>query len=379
MLRYYLSFAEKIFLMVKQFSKNNVSYQGQTSALDRLHKYSITGESQALRQQMLDDAFVLKNIALLGQWTTIFAAPGSGKTLLTMWLLIEALENNLLDGDNIFYINSDDNYRGIIEKTELAEKSGFHIIAPNQKGFNSSEIPNLMLQLAETGEAKGVVFVLDTLKKFLDIMQKKDATEFGIISRNFVSAGGTLICLAHTNKHAAADGRPIPGGTSDVRDDSDCVYLLNKITGQLYEEEVAVEFINDKSRGDVAEKVSFSYSRRYGQTYEELINTVKRIENDELEDLKQSKLNAQQLEADEEIISSVGNSIKAGITSKAAIIKFVNQETGITQRKISKVLGDRTGNIYRLGHRWSVETGAHNKNKYSLLKFESVTGSQKTE
>ena len=164
-------------------------------------------------------------------------------------------------------------------------------------------------------------------------MQKKDATDFGIISRNFVSAGGTLICLAHTNKHAAADGRPIPGGTSDVRDDSDCVYLLNKIAGQLYEDTVGVEFINDKARGDVADTVSFSYSRRHGQTYEELINTVKRIENDELEDLKQSKLNAQQLEADEEIISSVGNSIKAGITSKAAIIKFVNRKLALLKER----------------------------------------------
>ena len=101
--------------MVKQFSKNNVSYQEQTSALDRLHNYSITGESQTHRQQMLSDAFILKDVAIMGQWTTIFAAPGSGKTLLTMWLLIEALENNLLDGDNIFYINSDDNFRGCRE------------------------------------------------------------------------------------------------------------------------------------------------------------------------------------------------------------------------------------------------------------------------
>ena len=365
--------------MTKQILENKTRYQGQTSALDILHSYSITGESQTLRQQMLDDAFVLKDIAIRGQWTTIYASPGNGKTLLTIWLLIEALETNLLDGDNVFYVNADDNFRGIVEKTELAEKSGFHTVAPNQKGFKSSEIPNLMLQLAETGEAKGVIFILDTLKKFLDVMQKKDATDFGIISRNFVSAGGTLICLAHTNKHAAADGRPIPGGTSDVRDDSDCVYLLNKIAGQLYEDTVGVEFINDKARGDVADTVSFSYSRRHGQTYEELINTVNRIENDKIEELKLSAINAQQLEADKEVISSVRNSIEAGITSKAAIIKFVNQETGITQRKISKVLDDRTGNIYQLGHRWSVETGAHNKNKYSLLKFESVTGPQKTE
>ena len=65
--------------MTKQFSENKIIYQGQTSALDRLHNYSITGESQTLRQQMLDDAFILKDIAVLGQWTTIYASPGNGK------------------------------------------------------------------------------------------------------------------------------------------------------------------------------------------------------------------------------------------------------------------------------------------------------------
>mgnify|MGYP007042169645 CR=1 FL=1 len=46
--------------------------------------------------------------------------------------------------------------------------------------------------------------------------------------------------------------------------------------------------------------------------------------NDKIDELKQSAINAQQLEADKEIISSVRNSIEGGITSKAAIIKFVN-------------------------------------------------------
>ena len=63
------------------------------------------------------------------------------------------------------------------------------------------EITDLMIELAETGQAKGVIIILDTLKKFTDLMQKKEATQFGIISRGFVAAGGTLICLAHTNKH----------------------------------------------------------------------------------------------------------------------------------------------------------------------------------
>ena len=47
------------------------------------------------------------------------------------------------------------------------------MVAPNLNGFNSSEIAHLMIELTETGEAKGVVIILDTLKKFTDLMQKK--------------------------------------------------------------------------------------------------------------------------------------------------------------------------------------------------------------
>ena len=35
-------------------------------------------------------------------------------------------------------------------------------------------------------------------KKFTDLMDKRMSTDFGIIARGFVSAGGTLIALAHT-------------------------------------------------------------------------------------------------------------------------------------------------------------------------------------
>jgi len=136
-------------------SENNsnvkIVHQGQVTALDRLHGYSITGSSEAMRQQMLDDTFVLQDVAILGQWTTLYAAPNTGKTLLTLWLLREALQQHTLDGDYVFYVNADDNYRGIVEKTELAEQWGFHMVAPNQNGFNSAEITQLMIELSETG------------------------------------------------------------------------------------------------------------------------------------------------------------------------------------------------------------------------------------
>ena len=61
-----------------------IHHQGQATALDRLHGFSITGNSAAMRQQMLDDVFILQDMALLGQWTTLYASPNTGKTLITL-------------------------------------------------------------------------------------------------------------------------------------------------------------------------------------------------------------------------------------------------------------------------------------------------------
>ena len=340
---------------------------GQETALDRLHGFSITGNSQSMRQQMLDDVFVLQDIAILGQWTTLYASPNTGKTLLTLWLLGEALKELKVDGHYVFYVNADDSFKGTVEKTELAEIWGFHMVTPNLNGFSSSEVPQMMLELAETGDAKGVVIILDTLKKFTDLMHKRESSEFGRISREFISAGGTLICLAHTNKHRASDGKPVYSGTSDISDDCDCVYILDKLDGRMFEDEVAVEFVNQKARGDVAERVSFSYAKKHGQSYAELIDSVKRIDDGKMEELRLRAEVTRQLEEDEDVIVYVRKAINQAVTSKTDIVKLVADETGHSHAKVRKVLAERTGAMYSLGHRWSVEIGAHNRSIYSIL------------
>ena len=136
------------------------------------------------------------------------------------------------------------------------------MLAPNQRGFHTNQITELMIDLVNEEQARGVTIILDTLKKFTDLMHKKEASEFGIISRNFVSSGGTLICLAHTNKHKNAEGKSVYSGTSDIRDDSDCAFIIDKIESSIFDEEVVVEFVNDKARGDVVDRVSFIYSKK---------------------------------------------------------------------------------------------------------------------
>ena len=73
------------------------------------------------------------------------------------------------------------------------------------------------------------MLILDTLKKFTDIMDKRKETEFMKAAREFVLHGGSLILLAHVNKHADAEGRVVYSGTSDVVDDIDCAYTLEVI------------------------------------------------------------------------------------------------------------------------------------------------------
>ena len=208
------------------------SYVGGPSPIEQLNKYSLTGQSARLRRQMLVDKFVLNKIAILGQWTTIYGAPNSGKTLLTKWLLREALLSDEIDGESLYYINADDNYRGLVDKIELAEVWGMHVIAPHHNGFDIAQIAALMSEMGHGGTARGAVFILDTLKKFTDLMDKRAASEFGQVARGFVSAGGTLIALAHTNKHPDAEGKRVYPGTSDIVDDSDCCFVIDKVSSE---------------------------------------------------------------------------------------------------------------------------------------------------
>ena len=55
------------------------SPQDDDSPLAAMEKFSVTGSSRQLKEKMLADAFVMQDIAILGQWTTLYAAPNTGK------------------------------------------------------------------------------------------------------------------------------------------------------------------------------------------------------------------------------------------------------------------------------------------------------------
>lgn len=317
---------------------------------------------------MLADKFVMKEIGILGQWTAFYAAPNTGKTLLTLWLLQEQISAGVIDANKVYYVNADDTYRGAVDKTEIAERLSMQMLIPNMNEFKPSYIPILMQKLAETEEAKGVVLVLDTLKKFTDLMDKGAASAFGNIARGFVAAGGTLICLAHTNKHKDSEGKGIYSGTSDIVDDADCVYIINKISadGNDLSRVHTVEFNNIKARGDVDSTAAFTYTRSSGQEYSALLKTVQRISTSEAKTMRKKAEASEQLDQDDDVIQALTSSIRQGIVTKSELIQSAMADTAESRAKVKNGLERWTGDDYAKGHRWTYKAGDHNKFSYSL-------------
>ena len=344
------------------------SEDANQSILDQVRGFSVTGQSTELREKMLSDVFIMDRIAILGQWTAIYAAPGTGKTLLTLWMLRDQITKGLIHGNQVFYVNADDNYKGMTEKLEIAEKFGLQVFVPNLKGFDVDQILPIMKALAKSGLANGIIFVLDTLKKFTDLMDKRTSSNFGNTAREFIAAGGSLIVLAHTNKHKDAEGKGIYSGTSDIVDDADCVFIIDKVSEceEFTGKKITVEFSNIKARGDVASTLGFTYSKG-GQSYSDLLESVIRVDEKTLKGSKQQIEAEKQLASDTGIIEAACLAIKAGINTKDALIKEIKKGTAESTASIRRIIEARTGNDYAQGHRWAVETGGHNTKIFSVL------------
>ena len=314
-------------------SKHDVKLQEQeTQNNDEFDfsKFSLFGQTEEMRKKMLNDVFVLKDLAILGQATVFYAQFNTGKTLITLWLLAESIKEKRIKGKDVFYINADDTYNGLIIKNAFAEKYGFHMIAPNLNSFNANDFPLYLKEMITNGSCHGKIIILDTAKKFTDLMNKKVGSDFMTVARNFVQCGGTLIMLAHTNKHKGLDGKVVYGGTNDVASDSDCVFTVDTVSSDDKTKVVVFEQI--KSRGNVAREVSFSYNVDC-ENYAELMKSVR---------LNNSSSTAKDAKA----IDAITAVLSDRDFLKTDLVNAVSDDFDLTKREIISVLEKYTGKLW---------------------------------
>lgn len=331
-----------------------------------LAQFTLNGTSKAMKEKMLEDKYIAGRIAVLGQSTVAFAPPNVGKTLIFIWMLKQGIESGELSGEDVFYINADDNYKGLAFKLELAEKVGFMMLAPGHKGFKAEMLGDVLNELIETEQAKGKVLILDTVKKFTDIMSKGKASAFGEAVRSFVSHGGSVIMLAHVNKHRNDDGDVIYAGTSDLVDDADCAYTMDILTDDKATGSRTVKFKNIKARGDVALEAVYEYNAGEGVTYQQRLDSVRTVGDEERDKAERRKRTEAKLERNRDAVQAIKDCIRDGTTKKTELINEAHDRSGITKAKVTKALADHTGSKIDEGQLWHVKVQDKNTHVYQL-------------
>jgi len=336
------------------------SLNSSNKASFSLKQFGLTSKLEDLEMRAKEEVFVLKDIALTGQITAIYAPPNIGKTLITLRLISEGIARHGLNPENIIYINVDDTNKGLREKIAIAKEFGFEMITDNEAGFKIKELTKF-LQMAINNNDCNEIIILDTLKKVVDLMDKKASSEFMKVARNYVQKGGTIILLGHTNKNKGADGKHKYGGTSDIVDDCDCAYIASLLS----EDETfkTIVFENNKVRGTNELEVVFKYRKR-NQGYLELIQSVETITNGEIENAKkQNELNEIMAKDKPTIdaIKSALESLKEGDAKKTDIINLAKDAPNTSRRKVDECLGKYINIL------WSCEKGGLNTFLYKLI------------
>jgi archaellum biogenesis ATPase FlaH len=322
-----------------------------------LSQFSLMGQSETMKKQMLEDVFVLEDLAILGQATVFYAQFNTGKTLLTLWLLAGSIKAHRIKGEDVFYINVDDTFKGLVTKNMIAEKYGFHMIGSNLNGFDPDKFTDYMKLMIDEQTARGKIIILDTLKKFTELMCKKKGTEFMKVAREFVQSGGTLIMLAHTNKNKGVDGKVVYGGTNDIPSDADCVFTLDTVSDDGITKQVLFE--NIKNRGNVAKEKAFSY-RLDTENYHDLLESVAMEDDTAAKQAKQDKAINAKRGKDKHAIDAIINTIQQGVTLKTELIESAYDFSGISKAKLRAALEDYTGVL------WLESPGARNAKSYTL-------------
>lgn len=326
-----------------------------------LLKFTLQGQAAHLEEMAVAQQPLLGSFCLTGQSTVLCAPPNAGKTLLTLALIVEAIEAGRIAGEDVIYINADDTMQGIADKVRVLDEYRVHMVAQGYQGFKAAMLTPLLEQMIEEDTARGTFLIIDTFKKFTQPMSKRDTSEFTDVIRRFVLKGGTLLCLSHTNKTPDADGRNIFAGVSDIIDDTDCVFIID-VKSEPNQTRTAT-LRNIKRRGNTPDTVAYSYSADPKLSYIERLTSIVEVdpEDERVEDHNDGRVD------DAEILHDLAKFIHYGSDiGKMALVRAASRKLAVSKRRVLKLLEQHVGTDDAT-HLWSYEVRARGRHAFVLL------------
>jgi len=196
-----------------------------------------------------DAKFAWRQLIPEGHMVVICSKANGGKTTLMVHIAGEMSRN----GYRVIYINADASASDIKYYKHHAMEYGYALINPDLKGKGAEDVVSELQKISTSDvDSSKTVIILDTLKKFGDLMHKSKIKVFNNLLRTLTTKGITVICLAHTNKNETNDGKPIFEGTGDIRNDfDDLIYLIPVLNP---DGTTTVSTAKDKVRADIRDE-----------------------------------------------------------------------------------------------------------------------------
>jgi len=174
---------------------------------------------------MHDAKFIVPNLIVQSHLVAIAAPANSGKTALLIHFSAEIAQA----GYKLYYVNCDASPSDLKRHFAHAKQNKYQLIAPDAIQGKSPNDVILKFRDYQQGldDLSNIVIILDTLKKFVDVIEKRAARELYSLLRALTVRGCTVVLLGHTNKHPGRDGQLIFEGTGDLRNDVDELFYLD--------------------------------------------------------------------------------------------------------------------------------------------------------
>lgn len=290
---------------------------------------------------MADAEFLVDNLIVRGSLHAFVAPANGGKTT----LFVHLCEELAAGGMRIFYVNADANPTDLKRQYGHAKHHGYTVIAPDAKpGMGPKDIVERFQLMNKNGaDLNNVLIVLDTLKKFSNMIDKKQMRAFLALMRGLSTKGATICMLAHTNKRTEDNGQHIFEGTGDLRNDVDnLIYLEGEKDATKGIQTITTRPDKVRANFKPASWVIDLDTRQVQQA-----TGVLHVMGDELRT----------------VLELAKRAITNGAQKQTTLVDFIKDQTTLGEKKVRQCLLDLTKNH---GSPLCITKGENNANLYSL-------------
>lgn len=292
-----------------------------------------------------DTHFVWKHI-LAAAHLCVWASPGgNGKSTIAR----RAAADMARDGLKVLYFMEDAGATDFKQLQRHASEHGYTLLNSTAGNKSPDDIFKMIRTLStSTLRLEGCVLILDTMKKFLDVMGKAGAREFLKVLRAITTLGGTVLLLGHTNKHKDINGKLIFEGVGDIRNDIDELFYIDAVDEVAGGDRLAT-ISPDKVRC-MAEACTFRLVR----------STLEAVDAP-LTDVAAIAAATQREKQDGHVIAAIEAILKSrGGESQEKLVAEVAKSVGLGVTKVRAIVRDYSDQEVSAGARWNVTRGMRN-------------------